>query len=72
MSRHMELSNILELIDSLVCADEEVRPVYYFSHHSLTKLAVDYFKETDVIVVDSMDGKKYQKGLLLCDDKRNF
>lgn len=71
MSRHMELSNILEVIDSLVRADEG-RPVYYFSHHSLTKLAVDYFKETDVIVVDSMDGKKYQKGLLLCDDKRNF
>lgn len=71
MSRYMELSNIPELIDGLVCADEG-RPVYYFSHHSSTKLAVDYFKETDVIVVDSMDGKKYRKGSLLCDDQRNF
>lgn len=29
MSRYMELSNILELIDSLVCTAEG-RPVYYF------------------------------------------
>lgn len=54
-------NDLLKLIDQVECfAGKE--PLYYFSHHSLINLAVDYFKNSDVIVIDSKTGKRYQRG----------
>ena len=55
-------NDLLELINKVECSVGK-SPLYYFSHHSLAKKAIDYFKDSDVIVVDSKNGKRYQRGV---------
>jgi hypothetical protein len=57
----MNRSDLLELINRLECSVGR-EPLYYFSHHSLINLAIDYFKNSDIIVIDSKNGKRYQRG----------
>ena len=54
-------NDLLKLIDQVECFVGK-EPLYYFSHHSLINLAVDYFKDSDVIVIDSKTGKRYLRG----------
>lgn len=57
----MDRSDLLELINSVECSTGR-KQLYYFSHHSLINLAIDYFKDSDVIVIDSKNDKQYQRG----------
>ena len=57
----MSNNELLELINQVECSAGQ-RTLYYFSHHRLIKLAINYFKDSDVIVVDSKTGKRYQRG----------
>lgn len=54
-------NDLLKLIDQVEYFVGK-EPLYYFSHHSLINLAVDCFKDTDVIVIDSKTSKRYQRG----------
>lgn len=57
----MNRSDLLELINRVECSAGK-KPLYYFSHHSLINLAIDYLKNSDIIVIDSKNGKRYQRG----------
>lgn len=57
----MNQNDVLELINRLECSVGR-KPLYYFSHHSLINLAIDCFKDSDIIVIDSKNGKRYQRG----------
>lgn len=57
----MDRSDLLELINSVECSTGR-KQLYYLSHHSLINLTIDYFKDSDVIVIDSKNDKQYQRG----------
>lgn len=57
-------SKVLELINRVECS-AGWRPLYYFSHHSLIRFAIKCFKDSDVIVVDSKNGRQYQRGNII-------
>ena len=57
----MNQNDLLELINRVECSVGR-KPLYYFSHHSLINLAIDCFKDSDIIVIDSKNGKQYQRG----------
>ena len=63
----MNRSDLLELINRVECFVGR-KPLCYFSHHSLIKVAIDYFKDSDVIVIDSKNGRQYQRGKAIKSD----
>lgn len=63
--------DLLELINRVECSVGK-SPLYYFSHHSLINRAIDYFKDSDVIVVDSKTGKRYQRGTEMIEKQNNI
>ena len=63
--------DLLELINRVECSVGK-KPLYYFSHHSLINRAIDYFKDCDVIVVDSKTGKRYQRGTEMIEKTKQY